>query len=423
MTYKIFSLGCKVNSYECNALSSLLKKEGFLECKDDNPDVVIINTCSVTQTADQKSRQHIRKFKKLYPNACVVVMGCYAQGNKEYIKNNLQPTILIGTSNRNKIPNLVNEYFRTHQNIVEVNDDVFHFEYEDFGITSFTERVRAFLKIQDGCSNFCSYCIVPYRRGRSRSRPFDSVINEAQQLVSDGYSEIVLTGIHIGGYGQDLKDVNFSDLVEALLKIDGLKRLRISSIEESEIDDKLIELYRTNNNLARHMHIPLQSGSSTVLSRMYRKHNAARFLEKIKKIKEADPHIMLSTDVIVGFPGETEEEFKETINFINECDFNQLHVFPFSAREGTKAASMPNQIDPKIKKERANTLLNLSKQMWNKYLESCMGSEEQVLVESFANGMNIGHTSNYIEISIPSNEGRINEFVNIKIDKNTIISK
>ena len=229
MTFKVFSLGCKVNSYECNAVSAALKDAGYFE-SNDNPDVVVINTCSVTATADQKSRQHIRKFQKLYPNAIIVVMGCYAQGNAEFIANEIQPTILIGTSNRNRIVELIEQYQKTKERIVLLDENPREFKYEELGVTSCSENIRAYLKIQDGCNNFCSYCIIPYRRGKMRSRNKLDVLKEAKFLVEKGYKEIVLTGIHVGGYGQDLDGESLTSLVRQLSEIKGLSSLRISSI-------------------------------------------------------------------------------------------------------------------------------------------------------------------------------------------------
>ena len=250
MKFKCLSLGCKVNSYECSALSSLLLSKGYLEDKT-NPDIVIINTCSVTATADQKSRQHIRKIRKDYPNAICIVMGCYSQGNYEFISKEIDAHIIVGTSNRDKIPQYIEQYLKDKKQIVDVDDKPRFFKYEELGVTSYSENVRAYLKIQDGCDNFCSYCLIPYRRGKMRSREKDNVIAEAKYLISQGYQEIVLTGIHVGGYGRDLLNVTFSDLVEELLSLPGLYSLRISSIEESEIDDKLISLLGSSNQLAK----------------------------------------------------------------------------------------------------------------------------------------------------------------------------
>lgn len=423
MKFKVFSLGCKVNSYECAALSSLLIKNGYEEAKESIPDVVIINTCSVTATADQKSRQHIRKFMKLYPAAIIVVMGCYAQGNAEFIKNEIKPTILVGTSHRNEIPQLIEHYLKNKKPIALIDADPRHFSYEEFGVTSFCENTRAYLKIEDGCNNFCTYCIIPYRRGVLRSRKKEDIISEATYLIRQGYQEIVLAGIHVGGYGEDLGDVTFADLVESLLDIPGLASLRISSIEESEIDDHLIELIKTRDNLANHLHIPLQSGSATVLRRMGRRYTPIDFLQKMKRIQEALPHIALSTDVIVGFPQESEEEFLETYAFIKACGFHQLHVFPYSAREGTPAARMKGQIAPQVKAQRVQTLMALSEQLWNEYVANFLHQEVTVLVERFVNGHNIGHTSNYIEVSIPSLEGKVGKHLTVVLQKDMIISK
>ena len=401
-TFTYISLGCKVNSYESNALSEALIKEGYVY-SNENPDVAFINTCSVTATADQKSRQHIRKLINNYPNAIVVVMGCYSQGQHEFIKKEIKPAIIVGTSNRHKIIDYIKQYELTHEVIDETESNPRFFKYEELGINRYSEQARAYLKIEDGCDNFCSYCLIPYRRGRTRSRDFEETILEAKELAKN-YKEIVLTGIHIGGYGKDLENVNFSKLVKTILDIDGLYRLRISSIEESEIDDELIYLINNKDNLAKHFHIPLQSGSDTVLKRMNRKYDKAQFLAKLKAIRNACPDVAFTTDVIVGFPGETEEEFQETFEFIQECDFNMLHVFPFSSREGTVAAKLPNQIDPKVKKERCLKLIDVSDKLRDKYTDKFVGKEVEVLIEQYDEKQNcsIGHTTNYLEVKIPN---------------------
>jgi len=413
MTFYLFSIGCKVNAYECEAIKSLLLKECYLEDKN-NPDVIIINTCSVTATADQKSRQHIRKFMSNFPRSVVAVMGCYSQGHYDFIRDDIKAHIIIGTSYRNEIPSLIKEYLLNKKQIVKVDDNTRTYKYEELGVTSFSDNARSYLKIQDGCDNFCSYCLIPYRRGKMRSRDPKYVLEEANNLVRCGYQEIVLTGIHVGGYGKDLEDISFSSLVEKLLNIQGLNRLRISSIEESEIDDKLIDLLKTKNNLAKHLHIPLQSGSETVLKRMNRKYNKENFLNKIKSIRLAYPEVCITTDVIVGFPGESDEEFAETYNFIKECEFDMLHVFPFSSREGTLASRMKDQIDPRIKKERVNKLLELSNTLWKKYCDKFIDREVEVLVEKYddINHLSSGHTSNYLEVCFNSTENNVGKIVN-----------
>ena len=420
----MISLGCKVNSYECSALASTLINEGYRESSGDDVDVVIINTCSVTATADQKSRQHIRKMMNKYPHAICVVMGCYSQGNVDYIINEIKPHILVGTSRRDEIPSLIKEYQNTKQRIVKVDENPRFFNYEELGVTSFSENVRAYLKIQDGCDNFCTYCLIPYRRGRSRSRAKENVISEAKYLISKGYPEIILTGIHVGGYGKDLDNTSFSDLVDSLLQLEGLQSLRISSIEESEIDEHLIDLVINNRILAKHLHIPLQSGSASVLKRMNRKYTPEEFLTKLQYLRKKLPDIALTTDVIVGFPGETEEEFNETVEFIKKCDFNMLHVFPFSAREGTGAYLMKDQIDPRIKKQRVNVLLDLSKELFDKYTDKFIGKEITVLVEKNdkENNCSYGHTNNYIDVKIDSKIIKPGEKVVIKLQKSMIVS-
>ena len=421
-TFTTYNLGCKVNAYELSAISSLLIAKGYEE-DANNPDVVIINTCSVTATADQKSRQHIRKMQKLFPNAVIAVMGCYSQGNYEFIKDEIKPTILLGTSHRKDVVNLIEKALKEKETYCLIDENTRNFEYEELGITSYSENVRAFLKIQDGCNNFCTYCIVPYRRGKMRSRSKENVLKEAEYLVKQGYQEIVLSGIHVGGYGQDLKDCSFSSLVEELTNIRGLKSLRISSIEESEIDDKLIELIKGKDNLAKHLHIPLQAGSNHVLKMMNRKYTREQFAEKIKRIKTAMPDVMISGDVIVGFPQESEEDFLDTYKLCEEC-FDMLHVFPYSMRPGTAAARMDGQISPDVKKQRSKVLLELSDKLYIKFANKFIGQNITVLVEKYdeQKGVNIGHTSNYISVEIPSKESKVGQFITVKLQKDMIVS-
>ena len=418
-TFTTYNLGCKVNAYELSAISSLLLKEGFVE-DNNNPDVVIINTCSVTATADQKSRQHIRKMQKLFPNAVIAVMGCYSQGNYKFIEEEIKPTILLGTSHRRDVVELVKKALEAKENYTIIEENTRGFEYEELGITSYTENVRAFLKIQDGCNNFCTYCIVPFRRGKMRSRKKENVINEAKYLVKQGYQEVVLSGIHVGGYGQDLENCSFSSLVEELTNINGLRSIRISSIEESEIDDKLIELVQKKDNLAKHLHIPLQSGSNHVLKMMGRKYTREQFIKRIKQIKALVPDVMISGDVIVGFPQETEQDFMDSYSLCEEC-FDMLHVFPYSMRPGTAAARMDGQISPEVKKERSKKLLELSDRLYAKYANRFIGQDVTVLIEKYDEKQQafIGHTSNYLEVKILE-ESKVGEYKTVKLQKSMI---
>ena len=422
-SFTTYNLGCKVNAYELSAISSLLLERGFIE-DSNNPSVVIINTCSVTATADQKSRQHIRKMQKMFPNAVIAVMGCYAQGNYEFIRDEIKPTILLGTSHRKDVVELIEKALNNGGSYVNVDENTRQFEYEELGITSYSENVRAFLKIQDGCNNFCTYCIVPYRRGKMRSRSKENVLREAEYLVKQGYQEIVLSGIHVGGYGQDLKDCSFSSLVEELSNIPGLKSLRISSIEESEIDDKLINLIKDKDNLAKHLHIPLQSGANHVLKLMNRKYTREQFIEKVKRVKALMPEVMISGDVIVGFPQESEEDFLDTYKLCEEC-FDMLHVFPYSLRPGTVAARMDGQISPDCKKKRSKVLLELSDKLYEKFASKFIGQDVTVLIEKYdqEKGINIGHTSNYLEVEIPIKESKVGQYITVKLQKSMIVSK
>lgn len=421
--YKTVNIGCKVNAYELNAVASLLQQEGFVE-DNDAPDVIIINTCSVTAIADQKSRQHIRKMQNNYPEAIVAVMGCYAQENHQFIKEEIKPDIVIGTSHRREIVILIKQALDHHAPQATVIDpNPRHFAYEELGITSCSENVRAYLKIQDGCNNFCTYCIIPYRRGKMRSREKINVIKEAEHLIAQGYQEIILTGIHVGGYGQDLENCSFSSLVEQLTALPGLNSLRISSIEESEIDDHLIRLLNEKPNLAKHLHIPLQSGSNHILKLMNRKYTRDNFIKRIKEIKAAVPDIMISSDIIVGFPKESEADFIETYELCAEC-FDMLHVFPYSSRPGTIAATMEGQIPNEIKKDRSKRLIQLSKNLYNKYAERFINQPVSVLVEKYdkKENSNIGHASNYLEVKIPSKESKVGQFITVKLQKDMLIS-
>ncbi len=412
---KFISLGCKVNSYESSALKELFLKNGFKE--NEGPDIIVINTCSVTAIADQKSRQIIRREKRNNPNAIVCVMGCYSQKNAEYVKKECGADIIVGTSNRRKLVDFINLFIRDKKQIIAIDPEPRKFDYESFGTIAIPDSTRAYVKIEDGCNNFCSYCTIPYTRGVARSRDKNEVLEEISSLVKQGFKEVVLTGIHTAHYGLDNKECSFSDLVEQICNIPGLYRLRISSIEESEIDDKFLELLKKCSCIANHLHMPLQSGSKTVLKRMCRKYNVDDFINKVNRIREIRPDIAITTDVIVGFPGETEEEFKETFDFIKKVNFAELHVFPFSAREGTKAYSMPDQVKPEIKAQRVDTLINLSNELNKAYIEKFKGQEFEVILEerNKKSGLLSGYTSNYIKLEADLPDEYIGKIHKIKV--------
>lgn len=420
--YKTLALGCKVNTYEIQAIKELLDKNGYQESHDDKCDVFIVNTCAVTQVGEQKSRQMIRKAIKKYPNATHVVMGCYSQLHPEIVKDIDNTAIILGTTNRSKIIELLNEYEKNKHQIVLVNKENRKEDYECLKITSYSENTRAFIKIQDGCNNFCSYCIIPYTRGNFRSRPKEEIFNEIKELCDHGFLEIVLTGIDSAGYGKEFKDnsYRFNDLLKDIIeKEPRLKRIRISSMEESELDDEFIDILRNNPVVAPHLHIPLQSGSETVLKRMRRKYNKEQFKSTIDKIRKAVPNIALACDVIVGFPGETEEEFVECMEFIKECGFNYLHVFPYSIREGTPASKMENQVDPRIKKERVHRLIELGEKLKEDYENQFVGEELNVIVETYNPRTKLyqGYSDNYIEVKVSSDENVLGQYISVKYKK------
>ncbi len=409
----LHSLGCKVNAYENAGVGTCLKEEGYVETKDENAaDVIVLNTCSVTGKADQKSRQHISSYRRNNPNAVIVVMGCYSQTHAEQAVS-LGADIVLGAADRSLIPSYIERFVADHQKIVDVKRSVRKENYEELGAISFCENARAYLKIQDGCDNFCSYCFIPFLRGNSRSREPREVISECESLVGRGYKEIVITGIHIGGYGKDLADgsYRFSDLIEDILSsCPDLYRLRISSIEESEIDDKLLELLKTKPNIVSHLHIPLQSGSSSVLKRMKRKYDTDSFLKKLDAIREARPGIAITTDVIAGFPLESEEEWKETVSFCEKARFAEIHVFPFSSRPGTYASTLKDTA-PQVKKSRVAELLSLSSKLRKEYEEAFYGKKMAILFEDYDAERKLakGHSSNYLLVQVPSDRPRHGE--------------
>ena len=409
LSFIITFLGCKVNSYEVECVANDLENAGYhnFDSKiDETPGVIIINTCAVTKTSESKSNRTIKKYKKEYPNSIVVVMGCFSKLNKEICADS-GADIVLGTQNRSNIIELINNYKSTNNKIISKNEVERSKEvYENISLSHYLFNTRAFVKIQDGCNNFCSYCIIPFLRGKSRSRKKEEVLKEIKDLIKNGYKEIVLTGIDTASYGLDLYDnYNFSDLLEDILKENkDLYRLRISSIEESQIDDKFINLLKEYPNIANHMHIPLQSGSSHVLDLMRRKYDLKAFKEKIDRIREVRPDIAFSTDVIVGFPDESDENFKETYDFVNLIKFSKVHVFPYSIREGTLASRMNNQVNGKIKKERVQKLISLSDKLAKEYEEKFDGQEMEFLFEHEKENQFIGHSSNFLEVSISSEE-------------------
>lgn len=414
------TLGCKVNHYETEAIWQLFKTAGYERVDYEQiADVYVINTCTVTNTGDKKSRQVIRRAIRKNPDAVIAVTGCYAQTSPAEIMDIPGVDIVVGTQDRVKMLDYIAEFTQERQPINAVGNIMKSRVYEELDVPSFTDRHRASLKIQEGCNNFCTFCIIPWARGLMRSRDPQEVIHQAQQLVASGYKEIVLTGIHTGGYGEDLKDYNLAMLLRELEKqVVGLKRIRISSIEASQITDEVIEVLAKSNIVVPHLHIPIQSGSDTVLKRMRRKYTMEFFADRLVKLKAALPGLAVTSDVIVGFPGETEAEFMETYDFINKHQFSELHVFPYSKRTGTPAARMDDQVDENVKNERVHRLIELSDQLAKAYASQFEGEVLEVIPEEqLENGLYEGYTDNYLKVHFPATDEMIGEIVKVKITK------
>ena len=410
MTFKIYTLGCKVNAYESNVMTEKMQQSGFkLVDMGEHADIIIVNTCTVTNTADSKSLKMIHKAKK--ENSIVVAVGCMVQNKKEID----DVDILIGNIGKSKIDQTILEYIKNKKFIHQI-EDVMNTKFEKMELNNF-DKTRAFVKIQDGCNNFCSYCIIPYTRGNVRSKSKEDVLREIKTLINNGHKEIVLTGIHTGHYGEDNENYKFPDLLKDILKIKGLERLRISSIEITELNDEFLEVLKNNPVLVDHMHIPLQSGSEEILKAMNRKYDMKYYKNKIEQIRQIRPNISITTDLIVGFPGEAEDNFKETLINLKEIAFTKIHVFPYSRRKGTVADNLPNQIDENIKKERVKKVLELSKELEIKYMEKFINQEITFIPEVKKENYLIGHTGNYLLVKLASSEQLNHDEKYVKISK------
>lgn len=419
-TVAFHTLGCKVNHYETEAIWQLFKEADYERVDfETNADVFVINTCTVTNTGDKKSRQIIRRAIRKNPDAVVCVTGCYAQTSSAEIMEIPGVDVVVGTQDRHKLLDYIDEFQKERQPINGVGNIMKNRKYEELDVPYFTDRTRASLKIQEGCNNFCTFCIIPWARGLMRSRDPEKVVEQATTLVNAGYKEIVLTGIHTGGYGQDLKNYNLAQLLRDLDQVDGLERIRISSIEASQLTDEVIDVLERSNKIVRHLHVPLQSGSDTVLKRMRRKYTMEHFSERITKLHETLPDVAITSDVIVGFPGETEEEFQETYDFIVKHKFSELHVFPYSSRIGTPAARMDDQIDEEIKNERVHKLIALSDQLAKEYASKFEDEVLEVIPEEKGEKPNtlVGYADNYMKVEFEGSEDLIGQIIKVKIQK------
>ncbi|WP_124727839.1 tRNA (N(6)-L-threonylcarbamoyladenosine(37)-C(2))-methylthiotransferase MtaB [Staphylospora marina] len=422
-TVAFHTLGCKVNSYETEAIWQLFKHAGYERVDfEETADVYLINTCTVTNTGDKKSRQVIRRAIRRNPDAVICVTGCYAQTSPDEVAAIPGVDIVVGTQGRDRLIEYVDRFLKERQPINAVGNIMKQRTFEELDVPAFSDRTRAFLKIQEGCNNFCTFCIIPWAKGLSRSRKPENVLEQARKLVDAGYKEIVLTGIHTGGYGDDFENYKLSDLLWDLDKVEGLKRIRISSIEASQIDDKLIEVLNASEKMCRHLHIPLQSGDDDVLKRMRRKYTTAEYRETILKLHEVMPGVAITTDVIVGFPGETEEQFENGYRFIEELGMYQLHVFPYSKRSGTPAARMPNQVPEEVKHERVKRLIDLSNRLTLTYARKFVGDVLEVIPErpyreDSDDGLYVGYADNYIQVVFEATPDMVGKVCRVRIDE------
>lgn len=495
MNVKFVTLGCKTNQYETNAMEQSFKNAGYDIDENKKPDIYVVNTCSVTSVAERKSRQMIRRAKELNKDAIVVVCGCYSQVAKSEIEKIDDVNIIIGINEKNKIVEIVEDYIKKHRNLkynLEKRDDINNFKkyadknnlakcddiekldkiefkdikceevsdvmhddkFLDFGTTTYTELTRAYIKIQDGCDRFCSYCIIPYARGRVRSREPESILNEISEVAKKGIKEVVLTGIHIASYGKDFSDEHgmkskkntnndieskidlvkntiegkqnniddlhsgsyrLIDLLEQINKIDGIERVRLGSIEPKLINKEFVERLSKLDKICHHFHLSLQSGCDGTLKRMNRRYTTAEFEQSAKMLRNAFDDVHLTTDIIVGFPGETEKEFETTYEFLKKIKFYKTHIFKYSPRRGTAAEKMPNQVDGKIKEERSKTLIELSNKNELDYNQSYIGKDIDVLIEEKEGDFYKGHTGNYILSKVKSDEDIVNKIVKVRV--------
>lgn len=399
-TFAIATLGCKVNTYESQGYESALLEKGYEQVSfKEKADVYIINTCAVTNTAGSKSRQKIHAAIALNPEALIAVVGCYAQTASEQLEQDANIDILLGSDGKSRLADMIEEGLRKKRPQKLIHDVRKVNVFEALPIHRFEHQTRAFLKIQDGCNQFCSYCIIPFARGAERSLPEDEVLAIARSLSESGHREIVLSGIHTGRYGNGINS-SLCQLMKRMVKeIPKLQRIRISSIEMNEITDELLEFIKGEEKIARHLHIPVQSANTTVLKNMNRPYTIAWFMERVDYIRSLIPDISISSDVITGFPQESEEQFQDTLDNIARMRLSFLHVFPYSRRDHTAAAQMSGHLENKIKKERASRLANLSKQLYTAYKQNFIGKEVSVIFEKEKNGKLIGHSSEYLEVA------------------------
>lgn len=421
----LHNLGCKVNTYETDAMTQSLKEHGYeIVPFEEGADIYIINTCSVTNIADRKSRQMLHKAKKMNPSAIVVATGCYVQTAGEEILADKSIDLVIGNNNKSHIVDILEGYIEDKNKNIVLNDLSHETIYEDMNMTTLTEHTRAFIKIQDGCNQFCTYCIIPYARGRIRSRSLEDIEREVKELSNNGYREIVLTGIHLSSYGKDKKDVGITliDAIEKVAATEGIERVRLGSLEPMIITDEFLSKLKEIPEFCPHFHLSLQSGCEEILKKMNRHYTPDMYYERCKLIRKYFDNPAITTDVIVGFPGETPENFEECRRFLEKVDFSEMHIFKYSKRQGTIAAKMPMQVDDSIKAERSDVLLKLNEELNRKYKSLFVGKTTEVLIEEKVVIDDLeyqtGYTKEYVKVGVMAEKDLTGTIVKVTIIKN-----
>ncbi|QCX32412.1 tRNA (N(6)-L-threonylcarbamoyladenosine(37)-C(2))-methylthiotransferase MtaB [Caloramator sp. E03] len=411
-----YTLGCRVNQYETEAIAEVFIKDGYEVVDfDEFANVYVINTCSVTNISDKKSRNMIRKAKKLNPEAVVVAAGCYSQVAPEEVASIEGVDIVVGTTDKIKIPQIVKEYLKEKKPIKHVENIMNIRTFEEMEIEEYQDRTRAFLKIQDGCENFCSYCLIPFARGPVRSKNPDKVLSEVKKLALNGYKEVILSGIHVASYGKDLGNVDLVSLIENINDIEGIERIRIGSVDPTFFTDNRIESLSKVKKLCNHFHLSLQSGCDETLKRMNRHYTTGEYKGIVTKLREKIQDVSISTDIIVGFPGETDEEFNETYKFLEDIKLSKMHIFKYSERKGTRAEKLPNKVDPLVKEIRSQKLIKLDEIFEESFIKKFINSEMKVLFEEGDDGIYFGYTTNYIKVMVKSKEDITGKIMNVKL--------
>ena len=412
-----YTLGCKVNQYETESIKNQLIKKGYEEVNfEDKADIYIVNSCTVTSVADRKTRNMLRRAKKINPNGAVIVTGCYAQTNSKELLEMEDIDYVIGNTDKSGIVNFIEDIENRTMEKLKNHNIFLDSEYTEYEFATLREMSRAYVKIQDGCNNFCSYCKIPFARGKSRSRHKDNILKEITKLSQEGFKEIILIGINLGAYGEDLENGgNFEDLLKDILKIEGIERVRIGSVYPDKISDEFIEMF-SNPKLMPHLHISLQSCDDSVLKRMKRKYGSSLIEERLTKLRKAVPNMEYTADVIVGFPGETQEMFENSYKLIDKIGFSGLHIFQYSDRENTLASTFEDKIDPKVKKERADELEKLKEIMAERERKKYLDKELRVLVEEEKNGYFYGYSENYLRVKLKGEATNLNHIVSVKIN-------